>query len=106
MNDFERLDNMRTNIERERERLGYTQQQMADAIGMSLSSYRRMLSGELNLRASIVIRNLFFLTGKCCWEFMEESTPVLEVGRKLRRLDKEELKAIEAIVDHLIEKHH
>ena len=46
------------------------------------------------------------MTGKCCWEFMEESTPVLEVGRKLRRLDKEELKAIEVIVDHLIEEHH
>lgn len=102
MNDMERLDNMRKNIEIERERLGFSQQHMANAIGMSLSSYRRMVAGEMNLRASIVLKNLYDLTGKLPFEFMEERTPHLSVAYKIRSLSKEQLKVVDELIDLLI----
>lgn len=102
MNDLECLENLRLNIEIERVKLGLTQAQMANEIGMSLSSYKRMLSGEMNLRASLVIRNLYFLTGKCCWEFMELESPELNVSKKLRDLSRDQLAAIDMIIDLLL----
>lgn len=102
MNDMQRLENLRKNIEIERERLGYSQSQMAEAIGISLSSYRRMIAGEMNLRASIVIKNLYYLTGKCCWEFMEENTPELIAAKKLRQLNKEQMQIINNLMDYFL----
>lgn len=102
MNDLECLDNLKKNIEVERVRLGLTQSQMADSIGMSLSSYKRMLAGEMNLRASLVIRNLYFLTGKYCWEFMEIKTPGLDLSKKIRKLSPEQINVVTKLVDLLI----
>lgn len=102
MNDLECLENLKKNIESERIRLGLTQAQMAEAIGMSLSSYKRMLSGEMNLRASLVIRNLYFLTGKYCWEFMEIKTPDLALSKKIRKLSPEQIEVVGKLVDLLI----
>lgn len=102
MNDMECLDNLCKNIEVERVKLGYSQAQMAKAIGMSLSSYKRMLAGEMNLRASIVLKNLYFLTGKSCWEFMELHSPILDVSKKLRLLNPSQLAAVNTIIDLFI----
>ena len=102
MNDLECLENLKKNIEVERVRLGLTQSQMADAIGMSLSSYKRMLAGEMNLRASLVIRNLYYLTGKCCWEFMEIESPDLNLSKKIRNLSSEQIEVVSKLVDLLI----
>lgn len=102
MNDLECLENFMLNIEIERNRLGLTQKQMADKIGMSPSSYKRMLRGEMNLKASLVIRDLYLLTGKCCHEFMGLEDDRLRVSAKVRRLDDTQLKVIEVITDLLL----
>ena len=38
--------NLGTNLERERFKLGYSQQDMAKALDMSLSSYKRLANGD------------------------------------------------------------
>ena len=42
----ELLENLVLNLEKERVRLGYSQAQMASALHMSLSSYKRLICGE------------------------------------------------------------
>lgn len=102
MKDNECLDTFMQNIEIERNKLGLTQKQMAEKIGMSLSSYKRMLNREMNLKASLVIRDLYFLTGKCCYELMGIEDDKLRVASKIRQLDMEHLKVIETLVDLLL----
>lgn len=102
-NDLDLLKTFMKNIEIEREKLNFTQQQMANSIGMSLSSYKRMINGEMNLRASIVIKNLYFLTGKCCHEFMEIETPELALSQKVRQLNYESRHIIEPLIDYILD---
>lgn len=102
--DNEMLDNFRRNIEIERKKKGYTQQEMAERIGMSLSSYRRMISGEMSLNASIVIKNLYFETGLCLHEMLEVNDPYLNVLKKARKLNREQIKFIEYIIDYELKK--
>lgn len=104
MTDLQCLQNMMKNIEIERTNLGYTQAQMAKAIGMSLSSYKRMLVGEMNLKASIVIKNLYMLTGKFCGEFMELSDPNIEMLKQFRKLSTEQQEAILNLIYVMIKK--
>ena len=101
--DLDLLQTFMRNIEIEREKLNFTQMQMANAIGMSLSSYKRMINGEMNLRASIVIKNLYFLTGKCCHEFMEIETPELALSQKVRQLNDESRRLIEPLIDYILD---
>lgn len=70
MTDKEYTDLFVNNIEVERIKLGLSQKEMAEQIGMSLSTYKRMLNGEMSMMASLVIKNLYFLTGKCFYELM------------------------------------
>lgn len=104
LTDYEMLDNLRNNIELERKKKGYTQQEMADRIGMSLSSYRRMVAGEMNLNASIVIKNLYYETGLCLHELMEVHDPYLDVLKKIRSLDSEQIKFIDYIINRELKK--
>ena len=58
------VENFATNMERERIALGYSQQQMAKALNMSLSSYKRILNGETNKIDLYTAYLLTSLTGK------------------------------------------
>lgn len=100
----EMLDNFRRNIEIERKKKGYTQQEMADRIEMSLSSYRRMIAGDMNLTASIVIKNLYFETGLCLHELMEVNDPYLNVLKKIRKLSSEQMQFVDYIIDRELKK--
>ena len=44
----EMMDNLGNNLEKERIALHFSQSQMAEALDMSLSSYKRIISGETN----------------------------------------------------------
>lgn len=46
MNRLEIVNNISTNIERERIKLGMSQAQFAKALDMSLSTYKRIANGE------------------------------------------------------------
>lgn len=64
MNRLEIVNNISTNIERERIRLGMSQAQFAKALDMSLSTYKRIANGESS-RIDIYTAYLIYkLTGR------------------------------------------
>ena len=56
--------NLGTNLERERFKLGYSQQDMAKALDMSLSSYKRLANGDTGKVDVYTVYKLSQLTGK------------------------------------------
>ena len=53
--------NLGTNLERERFKLGYSQQDMAKALDMSLSSYKRLANGDTGkVDVKIQIRDSYY----------------------------------------------
>ena len=55
--------NLGTNLERERFKLGYSQQDMAKALDMSLSSYKRLANGDTGKVDVYTVYKLSQLTG-------------------------------------------
>ncbi len=98
--DNEAIDAFIYNVDAERQRLGMTQQTFAEAIGMSYSSYKRFLRNEMNMNATLVMRNLYYLTGKCAHELMQEEDDQLRVRSKVGKLGPDQLAFIEGIIDH------
>lgn len=81
MTRAEILDNFANNIEIEREKLGLTQAEMADALDMSLSKYKNMLNGT-SMNISVYSAYLAYrLTGKLffelCGDIEEELQPLI-----------------------------
>lgn len=60
--------NLGTNLERERFKLGYSQQDMAKALDMSLSSYKRLANGDTGKVDVYTVYKLSQLTGKMFYE--------------------------------------
>ena len=98
--DKETIDAFIYNVDAERLKLEMTQQTFAEAIGMSYSSYKRFLRGEMNMNATLVMRNLYLLTGKCAHELMQLEDDQLRVRSKVGKLDADQLAFIEGIIDH------
>lgn len=65
--------NLGTNLERERFKLGYSQQDMAKALDMSLSSYKRLANGDTGKVDVYTVYKLSQLTGKMFYELCGES---------------------------------
>lgn len=87
------------NLELERTKLGLTQAQFAKELEMSLSSYKRIISGETN-RIDIYIGYLIYkLTGRYTCELAGYNDPYLETAKKLKLLSPLQLKFIDALVD-------
>ena len=66
--------NLGTNLERERFKLGYSQQDMAKALDMSLSSYKRLANGDTGKVDVYTVYKLSQLTGKMFYELCGESS--------------------------------
>ena len=92
------IDKFRLNIEKERIRLGYSQAAWAEALGMSLSSYKRLLLDTKKIDLDLLSK-LYNLTGLLMFEFFEESSPRLDLIRKLRNLSDEQIAFITAITN-------
>lgn len=87
------------NIEMERENLGLSQKQMAEKLGLSLSTYKRIITGETEKIDLRVAHRLYKLTGKLSYEFTDESDPHLDLKRKISGLSESQLSFIEGMVD-------
>lgn len=74
------------NIEIEREKLGYTQAQMAKALNMSLSSYKNILNGTSTNIPIYVAYLVYELTGKLFFELFDNVTPEIEILIAFRNL--------------------
>ena len=58
------IENFAESIEKERIALGYSQAQMAQALDMSLSTYKRIINVEINKLDFYTFYQLYQLTGK------------------------------------------
>ncbi len=64
MNRLEIVNNISTNIERERIKLGMSQAQFAKALDMSLSTYKRIANGESSRIDVYTAYLIYKLTGR------------------------------------------
>lgn len=91
--------NFSLNIERERTRLGYTQAEMAKKLEMSLSGYKKMVSGETTRIDAYVAYRMYELCGKWLFEMIEHPIQEAETITKMKHLTESQLNFISAIVN-------
>jgi hypothetical protein len=92
------IDNFSVTIERERVLLQYSQAEMANALDMSLSSYKKIICGE-GLKIGIyTVYRLELLTGKFMAELCQLSSPILECLPLLRQLSDRQLRFVYGIM--------
>ncbi|MGN0342393.1 MAG: helix-turn-helix domain-containing protein [Roseburia sp.] len=86
-------------MEQERDRLGLTQAQMAQKLEMSLSGYKKVISGETQKIDIYTLYLLHQLTGKWFIEWVESDAGNSSLARKYFMLSENQQKFIEGIVD-------
>lgn len=91
-------DNFGINMERERLLLGYSQQQMADALEMSLSSYKRILNGETSKIDLYTLYLLSQLTGKQGEELCGIMTPLQKARSAMGDLSRQQLNFVSSVI--------
>lgn len=72
------------NMEQERIRLGLSQVEMAEALDMSLSAYKRIITGETLKIDLYTIRQMYKLTHKFAYELCNDSDEYLDMIHHLR----------------------
>lgn len=103
MTKNEMLDCFAQNLERERVKLGYTQNEFAGCLGLSMSTYKNIVSRRTNKFDISIASKLYEITGKflCemfgfkCWEF--------ELLNKFRQMTKRQTLFIQALIDYELE---
>ncbi|MCQ2521100.1 MAG: DNA-binding protein [Lachnospiraceae bacterium] len=91
--------NLILSVERERVALGYTQAQMADALEMSLSGYKKLVGGETERIDIYVVYRLSELTGKFFYELAGRNLGNINYISCLRELSDSQNRFIGSIVD-------
>lgn len=90
--------NFGTNLEKERFLLGYSQQEMAKAMDISLSSYKRLANGDTNKVDVYAVYQLSQLTGKMFYELCGDPSPLFEIYDQMRTLTDSQIKFISSLV--------
>ena len=99
MKRLEVINNFCTNIEKERLSLGMTQQQFAKSIGLSLSSYKRIITGETSKIDLYTFYLIYQRTGKLPLQLIGCSDPLLDLLHKAMTLSENGLNTLNAIID-------
>lgn len=99
MTRHEMVNNFGSSIELERAKLGYSQKKMAEALDMSLSSYKRIINGETNNINIFTVFHMYRLTKKLGFELCGNTNPQLNVYNSLTRLSDTQLRFITAVID-------
>lgn len=92
------VENLGISMEKERVALGYSQQQMAKALDMSLSSYKRILNGETNKIDLYTAYLLASLTGKQSEELCGLLSPLQRARSAMGDLSEPQLNFVSAII--------
>ena len=102
MNIVEMMDNFAVNVEQERIRLGYTQTDFARKLGISLSTYKNIISHrESNINVEIIPK-LYEITGMFVSEFFGCQNRELELLRSYRQLSERQKAYIDALIEYEI----
>lgn len=99
MTKKELTTNFANNLEIERTKLHLSQSEMADKLDLSLSSYKRIISGENSKINLNIAYNLYNLTGKMAFEFCNQTNPYLSLISKIHSLTPSQLQVINSIID-------
>lgn len=91
--------NFLNNLEKERICENLSQANWAEKLGMSLSSYKRLISGETSKIDLMTAFKMYELTGKMAFELGEQFDSTLDVISKLKKLSPRQLKFIDSIID-------
>lgn len=93
-------ENFAYNIEIERVRMGLTQQKMADALQISLSKYKILITNPYESNIDIYLAHqIQKLTGKSVRELCGDDLPELEMIRYFRKLPKHRQEAIRYMIE-------
>ena len=93
------IENFADSVEQERIALGYSQAQMAQALDMSLSTYKRIINGEISKLDFFIFYQLYQLTGKFAFELCKYGDPLSDTVASMRRLSQPQLRTIRGFVD-------
>ena len=94
----ELLENLVLNLEKERVRLGYSQAQMASALHMSLSSYKRLICGESRKIDFYTVFLAQKLTGKLFEELWGYESPTTQKYHLLQNLSEPQRNFVSDII--------
>lgn len=87
------------NLEQERFRLGLSQEVMAGKLDMSLATYKRLITYNVDKVDLYTTYKLYQLTGKVAYEYLGINDHYLDVKRKIMDLSPSQLNYIEGIID-------
>lgn len=93
------FQNITTNLEKERISKNYSQAAWAEMIGMSLSSYKRFISGGSTKIDILTAFKIYEFTGKTLLELAEQRNDVINTSLKLNYLSNQQLKFIDYVID-------
>ena len=99
MNRLEIVNNISTNIERERIKLGMSQAQFAKALDMSLSTYKRIANGESSRIDVYTAYLIYRLTGRFSCELTGFNDDVINLVKRIKKLSKTQRILIDSIID-------
>lgn len=99
MTEYDIFNEFILNLERERLRLGLSQVNWAEALGLSVSAYKRIISGKNNKIDFFLAYRLYKITGKMFFEFCGLSSERLDLIAKIRRLALPQVNFINDMVD-------
>lgn len=103
MNRLELSEHFRINMEKERMNLGLSQAQMAEALDLSLSAYKRILNGETTKIDFYTLYRMYELTHKLGYELCDISDDYVMTFEKIRKLSASQLRLINSIMDFELE---
>lgn len=95
----ELIKNYAQSMERERSKLGLTQSEMSKKLDMSLSNYKKIISGESSNINLYVAHLMHELTGKWTFELCGEHTEELDLLQKIRSLSDSQKRFIYGLLD-------
>ncbi|MCM1106417.1 MAG: helix-turn-helix domain-containing protein [Blautia sp.] len=95
----ELIESFAMNMEKERMDLDYSQVQMAKALDVSISTYKRILNGESTKIDLYMMYRMYLLTNKLGCGLGSVNDPYLDIFDKLRHLSEQQLRFIRSIVN-------
>ena len=99
MTKKELVSNFVLSMEQYRLENEWTQAQMAENLELSVSGYKKIISGETKRIDMLVAYNLHMLTGQLLSELCGDNSPELSIHQKIRKLTKEQRDHLEHMID-------
>ena len=91
--------NFANNLEIERMNLDISQAEMADRLGLSLSTYKRIINNETSKIDIYTAYRLYEFTRKSFLEYANDLDEYINISKKIHNLSKSQLNVLNSFVD-------